>query len=379
MAPMGDVAIISQAIQNLVSLPDAARNMLLQALPHACEGIAEHKDEMQKRFLTLIGSNVQQSKSACMEEGAKCQEAMAATTMRLEQCQEAVKAAAEGVCAADAIVTARTEERDAARATAQKSAQQHSNAEVKAQRSFSAWQQLRDDFQLAEEAGSAARGLAEGSFEQGEVVACVAQLEAFLAGSRAEQVLIVAAKVALALAVESRSSFDKMTVQHVVEVVEAQHVARRQAVADIEQQEAELKAETLGIWAIMEVDGEAEQDACSSLAEAEAARWAAQKALDRANKEETAAQKTICEHNIQIVLLEVSSKQADDALEAIDRVIAGTPAASAEDVTGRVAELAEHAPEPPCAADADMQDAGTVVAKLQHIELPHLEVACAGA
>lgn len=309
--------------------------------------------------LDLAGRSLQEQQAAFALGATDLDSAVVAADAQLAERRAATAIAGEVLRVADEGVAAKQQERDAAQAKAEASEREHAKFEQACTKKTTAWAQFREGLGSAVAVCAAAKTLADGTSENVEEQ--VASVEAFLTEIRAEKVLVASATIALAVAAEDRSHFDRMTVQYVLEVVEAKVAELHKRMAEIEPEERELKAELLGMWAIAEVDRDATEAAELKLIEAQGVQRRAAKALKDAGLEERATQEAKDTHTANRAAIDVKVMHLDAALRALERVLAG-----------------EVAPAEAPAADVEMESVEAATPKTL-VAREEAQVACAGA
>lgn len=318
--------------------PDQARQMFVEGLPHAfaSDSPSSPAHDYQARFITLIESALQDARRFVAEKLATRQQQVEAeqTILQAEQasCSEATIAAE---AALEVSAEAERRQKQTGRDT-QDFEREHKEVEresVKVRKALDSL--LEEKAKVAFVLEASFRMLAEGGWEDEEAkAAAIAAVVSYLEDSGAEKVLVAAASEALGTKTESRKRFDKVTVQHVGEVLEEKARAIDAKVEQATPAAEEANAELLGAWALADVARE-------DMARAEEAGSAAEAASKAARKTLQEAQISVRAHEAALKVAAAALEQATEKAQLVERGFAALEELKAPKLQPPAAQVAD--------------------------------------
>lgn len=353
----GDLTQVQQVLESAEGYPSAARQMLLEGLPHCIAG-ADERHAYMDQFGELLGEAITELTGLANEKQAACDKAVAEAEAEAMEAKAAHEAAAAAAEAAKGAAEARRAEAAAQQKAVNAAQKEHKQAEKQGNQESRERTKLREHHsKLVSVSEGSLRMLQEDGWEDEEVMtAAVHAVQECLEAIGAENVLLAAAPSALGKRVADRKPFDEITVGAVSEVL-AKHVAQLgEEIAKMEPAEKEAQAELLGLWAIADVARDNLTKAQELAAEAEAASEAAADAESEAQAQAKVQQKVL---KAAVAEQEAACEQVaalGAAQAAMARLLAGeypeeAPVASPA-ASDKVAEMVVDSPAVPIEANA---------------------------
>lgn len=354
------MAAIMQVLYELEEYPEQSRTMIMEGLPHALAHETP-KHEYQEKFLSLFQGMLEDARRFAAEKQATAEETSKLEETSLQSLQAAYSEATAAAEAARVAALDQASAMEKARQAVKDAERDHKETEREQSRFDKAFDQLLEEkAKVAYVLEGSFLLLAEGGWEDEDAKAsAVDTVQSYLEGIGAEKVLVAAAHAALSTKMDSRKPFDKVTVEHVREVLEEK---MRDITAKVEHEQIyydKAKAELLGAWALADVARDnmlRAEDSCNA---AEAARQASL-------KQQEEAQVGLCTQEAAQKAAVATLQQASEKVRLVEKAFcdfeqlrAGPPPAAEEATEDMSApkEVDQMKTDPPPAEEEVTQDA----------------------
>jgi len=315
-----DLGVVLKLLNTLESeqYPASARTMLAEGLPHAlpvpvaAAGVSPVQAAVhgfQTKFVGYIEQLLAEAKERSTQDGAAAEAKRAETEAQLAEAEQGVAQAAKNVEGATAQVDAEKARIQELQAGAEQEEANHAACKAQGQQQKQEWEELRQLHESAKAVSEGALRMLEEDEGDEEVRASAAEaVAAYIEEQKAEKVLQAAAPLALSVKPSSRGNFDTITSKAVSALINKRVSALGEKVAAIEPVEKELKAETVGLWAIADC-------ARDAVLEAKGELKTAGKALKELEAAHEQAQEKVTSEQEQMTLDQASKARAAEKEE----------------------------------------------------------------
>jgi len=317
MTKSADLSLVLKSLDGM--------HMLVAALPHAAEGEPAERHSFQTEVFAMAKDALSRWQTSAAEEivitiASHAEEEIKVNTLK-EQARMIIAAEEEAV----ADVKAKTDALAAARSEIALASKQHSDVEVlKKQEStlFSQRKESRDSAVFISE--SMLNMLKSGGWEDSETQdEAIEAVMTFLTRIDAEPAMVAAVPGCFKLKPEARGEFDGV-VEEGISTAIASHIERlTDDVAKSSRALDLVTAETLGLWAILDLDRESATIAECDLSSAEDSLTAASAKRVQAGKVVASQDKIVAIKGKMITSQKTTIQELTDTSEALERLCLG--------------------------------------------------------
>lgn len=305
-------------------LPAAARQMLLEGLPHAVKVPGDKRHSFQEQFVLVFREALLEISKAAKVSRAASEAAVEASKAKVEEALTAHREAISGYEAAESVVTERIREHAACSAAANLTRFEHERVlriQTKADERHGELHTLKAEVSSILE-GNLRTVLDVGSEDESVLDSTVDAVQQYLRKLGAEPALVAAAMGALRCKPESRQAFDKLTASSLEEVLRAEASRIDVLLMQHQPEQEQVSAEQVGLWALLDRESQREQAASLALADAELSKKLAAAARDGTLADISVKEAEVSQRLCEQVLAEERVKELGHALEAVERLVA---------------------------------------------------------
>lgn len=358
--------MLMRVFLNADGLTRAARQMVIDGLPHATRASGGELHPLQGQFLAIVNDMlVKLSQDADRRQGEH-KSKLDLLKNQVEEGTAANEAAVKKVEDAKRLVQEKTNEMKECEKTTQEIAKEHeAMLGMKCQEEERRAELDTNKAEVTSILEGPFQSLIEGECEGEPLALAVKAVVAFLNRIGTEPALVAAAVRALAVKSDSRRDFDALTFSHVKQTLETQLKKVNTLIDDHQPQYRSVAAEQLGLWALLDEEKAGLAAAKAALVDAEVGLMTAQELCSSAAKEVKAKSDAVSQQLCEQVILEDMVTEIAGANGAAARlaafnyetlapmeVVEEAVAAAAPDATAPDTSAAEAA----AAADAPMPD-----------------------
>lgn len=354
-----DFALVNDAAQDVKSLSHSAKKMLKVGLPLvAAEGQPAH--EMGCELLDAVSRMFCEATKDATSEGKKAKDDVIEAEKEMETAQKAISEAIAALSTATNELTAKEAKLAEAEAEGKAKADRHTSFETQVTTQTNFFDSTRQSLTETQDLQTQMMTLVNGTFEGAQPEAAIESIKMCILAS--DKVLAASASHALRAPADQRAKFDEVTIEAVKQFFTAKIDEQLKAVAEFKDEESQLRAEVLGLWAISDVAKD--HTIAVEIEKGEASAGVEQAAVNLKEKESDMKRlKTRAQHSAAMeVIYDDRIKQFAEAVKGVERIREGpppapiveeAPVAEAMDVDSGVTD----APEATESKDATMEEA----------------------
>jgi len=315
------LAALNRIIPSMKALPQSAQTMFIEGLP----ALGEHPfGKVGEQFLQLVIDAAKEDAQMATQELEMAKTSGAAATEKTEVLTQSLDEAKEALEAARTGTTAQAAACEAAKVHLKDAQDVHTTFEKEIMSHLRFFKEVRDQHSEVKALHEGHfKALVEGTTQNVDIAA--AEVERFFAGPKCDKVIAAAAAVALRAVPDARAEFDKVTVDAAGKVFAGRLAELAAKIEESAKEEAEIRAELLGLWAIADVAGDAMSAAQKALVEATNSEAAAVEDVKEKQVAVSEQEKHLSNERINEVLLECRIKESSEAITAVEAVVAGPP------------------------------------------------------
>lgn len=280
-----DLELVMQLLLEGDGCPMAARAVMSEGFPHVAVDPCSKRHRYHEEFMHLVQDTLQDAKWCMLEKQSSAEESSTVENEMSDLHMLSEKMAREKESAHDAFRTkvALLEE---ARSEVKKWEQEHKKVQATSENLEKDANDLKKELeQVSSIIDGSLRMLLDGGWEDDEMKTdSVEAVREYLVAIGVDTVLITAAPHALAITPERRAPFDKVTVEHIVEVLQEEKNKIEANVAKVAPDVELARAEALGVWAILDIAREKELQVLSDKHDADVAHKSSMQASEDARQ-----------------------------------------------------------------------------------------------